>query len=50
MSRSEPSDDMRHEYDFTCGVRGKHHEQYKAGTNVRFSTRMSPKSSRTPSR
>ena len=25
---------MRPEYDFSRGVRGKHHEQYKAGTNV----------------
>ena len=24
------------EYDFTHGVRGKHHEAYKAGTNVIF--------------
>lgn len=39
MSRSEkPSnqDDMRPEYDFSKGVRGKHHEAYKTGTNVVF--------------
>lgn len=30
------NDDMRPEYDFSSGVRGKHHEQYKAGTNVVF--------------
>jgi hypothetical protein len=30
------SDDMRSEYDFSAGVRGKHHERYKAGTNVVF--------------
>jgi hypothetical protein len=29
-------DDMRAEYDFSGGVRGKHHEQYQAGTNVVF--------------
>lgn len=29
-------DDMRPEYDFSTGVRGKHYEQYKAGTNVVF--------------
>lgn len=29
-------DDMRPEYDFSAGVRGKHHEQYKAGANVVF--------------
>ena len=25
---------MRDEYDFTGGVRGKHHEAYEKGTNV----------------
>jgi hypothetical protein len=25
---------MRPEYDFTGGVRGKHHEAYRQGTNV----------------
>lgn len=29
-------DDMRPEYDFSSGVRGKHHERYQAGTNVVF--------------
>jgi hypothetical protein len=29
-------DDMRPEYDFSAGVRGRHHEQFKAGTNVVF--------------
>ena len=29
-------DDMRTEYDFAGGVRGRHHEQYRAGTNVVF--------------
>lgn len=30
------SDDMRPEYDFSHGVRGKHHRAYQAGTNVVF--------------
>ncbi|MBM3740353.1 MAG: hypothetical protein FJW39_31750 [Acidobacteria bacterium] len=28
------TDDLRPEYDFSGGVRGKHHAAYKAGTNV----------------
>ena len=38
MSRDNPTgdDDMRPEYDFSTGTRGKHHEQYKTGTNVVF--------------
>jgi hypothetical protein len=32
----EGNDDMLAEYDFSHGVRGKHHEAYKAGTNVIF--------------
>ena len=31
---SEENDDMLPEYDFSQGVRGKHYEAYKAGTNV----------------
>ena len=27
-------DEMRPEYDFSKGVRGVHHEAYRAGTNV----------------
>ena len=30
------SDDMRPEYDFSQGVRGKHYTAYRAGTNVVF--------------
>ena len=30
----EANDDMLPEYEFSNGVRGKHHEAYKAGTNV----------------
>lgn len=33
---SEATDDMLPEYDFSRGVRGKHHRAYKAGTNVVF--------------
>jgi hypothetical protein len=29
-------DDMLPEYDFSKGARGKHHQAYKAGTNVVF--------------
>ena len=29
-------DDMRPEYDFSGGVRGKHYQQDQAGTNVVF--------------
>jgi hypothetical protein len=29
-------DDLRPEYDFSGAIRGKHHEQYRAGTNVVF--------------
>ena len=38
MSWDNPAsgDDMRPEYDFSAGVRGKHHEQFKTGTNVVF--------------
>ena len=28
--------DLRPEYDFSGGVRGKHHEAYRKGTNVVF--------------
>jgi hypothetical protein len=30
------SDEMRPEYDFSKGVRGKHHSAYQAGINVVF--------------
>lgn len=29
-------DDLRPEYDFSAGVRGKHFEAYRKGTNVIF--------------
>jgi hypothetical protein len=36
MSQNATSDqdDLRNEYDFSGGVRGKHHEAYRRGTNV----------------
>ena len=37
IDRTDNGDDLREEYDFehmTGGVRGKHVEQYRAGTNV----------------
>jgi hypothetical protein len=33
---AEEDEDMLPEYDFTHGVRGAHHEAYRAGTNVIF--------------
>ena len=36
MSQNPASDreNLRDEYDFSGGVRGKHHEAYRKGTNV----------------
>ncbi len=34
MNKKTNADDMRAEYDFSGGVRGKHHEAYQRGTNV----------------
>ena len=31
---SEPEDEMRDEYDFSGGVRGKFYKEYMKGTNV----------------
>jgi len=38
MSQNTPGDqdNLRSEYDFSGGVRGKHHEAYRKGTNVVF--------------
>lgn len=33
-SNEKPDDEMRAEYDFSGGVRGKYYEQYMQGTNV----------------
>ena len=32
--KNQETDELRPEYDFTGGVRGKHHAAYQAGTNV----------------
>lgn len=34
MSQTPEKDDLRTEYDFSNGVRGKHHRAYREGTNV----------------
>ena len=34
MSQDGELDVMRAEYDFSSGVRGKHHETYRQGTNL----------------
>jgi hypothetical protein len=34
QTKNQETDELRSEYDFSGGVRGKHHEAYKAGTNV----------------
>jgi hypothetical protein len=34
QARNRKTDQIRREYDFSGGVRGKHHEAYEAGTNV----------------
>ena len=33
-SKSDSSDDMRPEYDFSRGVRGKYAQRFREGTNV----------------
>jgi len=33
-NNSEPEDEMRDEYDFSGGVRGKFYNEYMKGTNV----------------
>lgn len=34
QNNSEPEDEMRDEYDFSGGVRGKFYQDYMKGTNV----------------
>ena len=34
MSQKDEQDTMREEYDFSGGVRGKHYEAYRQGTNL----------------
>ena len=36
QARNRKADGFRAEYDFSSGIRGKHHAAYKAGTNVVF--------------
>ncbi len=36
VARKNHNDEIRPEYDFSRGVRGKHYEAYRAGTNVVF--------------
>src|SRR5438132_13703533 len=36
QSQANANDAMRPEYDFSPGVRGKHYQAYRAGTNVVF--------------
>ena len=36
MNKTNKDDEMRQEYDFSSGVRGKHFRAYQEGTNVVF--------------
>ena len=36
QTQSTAEEDMRSEYDFSSGVRGKHYQAYRAGINVVF--------------
>ena len=36
QAKNRKADEFRAEYDFSSGIRGKHHAAYKAGTNVVF--------------
>ena len=36
QTQQSDSDEMRPEFDFSLGVRGKHYQAYRAGTNVVF--------------
>jgi hypothetical protein len=36
MSTNPDKDTTRSEYDFSAGVRGRHHQQFQAGANVMF--------------
>ena len=36
QTQPKDSDEMRPEYDFSEGVRGKHYKSYQSGTNVVF--------------
>jgi hypothetical protein len=34
QSNNPEPEEMREEYDFSCGIRGKYYKQYLEGTNV----------------
>ena len=34
MSKANEIDEMRADYDFSAGVRGKHHQAYRRGNNL----------------
>ena len=34
MNQKSEEDEMRPEYDFSGGIRGKHHKAYPEGTNI----------------
>jgi hypothetical protein len=34
QDKDQPADELRPEYDFSQGIRGKHHTAYQTGTNV----------------
>ena len=34
MSKTTKTDEMRQEYDFSGGIRGKHYRAYQKGTNI----------------
>ena len=36
MGKTTKENEMRSEYDFSGGIRGKHHQAYRNGTNVVF--------------
>ncbi len=36
MSKATEKDEMRSEYDFSGGVRGRHYQNYQQGTNIVF--------------
>ena len=36
MNKTTEENELRSEYDFSCGVRGKHYRAYRQGTNMVF--------------
>ena len=46
QAKNRKTDELRAEYEFSGGVRGKHHLAYRPARTSSFSTRMSPKPSR----